>query len=100
MKKNNFNLLKESKDTSYRKNPSTGKFDIPNIIWGKTYKEEIDIWITTNKYNNIDEIYIFPKNDDNRRKLLDIFKFGNWEYLYDKKDIIETNIYYKSLLAD
>ncbi len=103
---NGFNLIKESEQVSYLKNQSTGEFDIPKNYWEQTYKEEMSIWITPNKYENIEEVYFFPENDKNRSKLLEILKFNEWEFLYDQKDfngidkVYKYNNYYALLLSN
>ena len=90
-----FTMIQEKKETSFKKNPATGEFDIPNSYYEQLYKEEITVWIYSNKYKNISEIYFFPENAKNREKLLNAFDFKNWELISKREDFFGTDYIYK-----
>lgn len=86
MKNNGFTFFKESKEHNFKYNKETGKHDIPTEEHYKIlFKEEVEVTIYFNQYENIDEIYIFPENKENKDKILKILKFDTWEFLYDRK---------------
>ena len=94
--KNGFTFFKESKEQTYRYNKETGKHDIPSTEFYKIlFKEEIEVNIFINQYENIEYLYILPENDNNRKKLLEIFSFKNWELISESKDALGIDYYYK-----
>lgn len=97
MKSNGFTFLKETKAEAMKYNKETEKGDIHtgNFYYQILFKEEVEVKIYFNKYENINEVYIFPEKEQNKNKILQILKFKNWEFLYDRKDIFGIDTIYK-----
>ena len=82
MKKNGFTLFKETKEEKHSR----------YVI---LFKEEVEVIIYFNQFENITDVIIFPGSQEKKDKILRIFNFDKWVYLYDKKDLLGNGQVYK-----
>jgi hypothetical protein len=97
MKTNEFTFYKETKEEVMKYNKETEKGDKPTgkFYYTILFKEEVEVKMYFNQYGNINEIYIFPEKEQNKKKILNILKLEDWEFLYDRKDMFGIDKIYK-----
>ena len=77
----------------YSKNIETGKYDVPDTYIIR-YKEEIQISLEKNNFDNINGIVIDCNDQSTEKELLNKLGRSNWEYLYSKSSWGEEKCYY------
>ncbi len=98
MKNKGFTFFKESKNEIFKYNKETKRGDLKTgkFYYSVLFKEEVEIKIYFNKFENINEVFIFPNRIENKRKILRMLEFGKWEFLYERKSYTGIDKVYKN----